>query len=316
MLPRDTVSAKLKVQQYIKAINPKAKRYIASAIVDAKIGKSLELLLKLADYYSVLDKAEIEKSFKNMEARFKGTSDVLTLEGNISILYWAQMQRVYASVAPQFNFTNRNGRHRSWNTLASDPINAMLNYAYAIVESEVRKSLNSIGFDLSIGYLHELLNGRDSLVYDVQELYRWLADLSVLQLLEEGVKPSEFLVTENYHIRLKGAAKRLVEKIKINFNTRTRYKGANCTNQNILYDQIRGLANYLMDKQAVLEFDLPEIQVKRNDESELRDRILNMSPAEYKKLGLRRNTLHYMKKNIRDGKKIKIYDKIMDKLSD
>ena len=40
--------------------------------------------------------------------------------------------------------------------MPSDEINAMLNYGYAILESEVRRTLNSIGFDSSIGFLHEL----------------------------------------------------------------------------------------------------------------------------------------------------------------
>jgi CRISPR-associated protein Cas1 len=39
---------------------------------------------------------------------------------------------------------------------ASDEINALLNYGYAVLESMIRKTINSIGLDPSIGYLHEL----------------------------------------------------------------------------------------------------------------------------------------------------------------
>jgi CRISPR-associated protein Cas1 len=316
ILPRDTISAKLKLQQYKKCLDSKAKYHIASTVLDAKIGKSLELLLKLADYYPILDKNEIKQAFDDTKISFKHSSELLTLEGNIAIVYWNQLKKLFDVLAPNLNFTNRNGRVHSWNMSASDPINATLNYAYSIVESEVRKSLNSIGLDPSIGFLHETRNGRDSLVYDIQELYRWLADLSVLHLLEDGLKQSDFLVTENYHMRLKPAtAKRLVEKIKINFNTRTYYKGLNSTSQSILYDQVRLLANYLMDKQATLEFNMPEIQIKRNDETELRNKILAITPEQQRKLGLRRNTLWYVQKNIREGKKIKIYNKVMSKIS-
>jgi len=47
---------------------------------------------------------------------------------------------------------------------ASDPINALLNYRYAILESMVRKDINTIGLDVSIGYLHEIAPSMHTLV--------------------------------------------------------------------------------------------------------------------------------------------------------
>ena len=315
ILPRDTVSAKLKIQQYKTCLDNKAKYHIASAILEAKIGKSLELLLKLADYYPVLDKNEIKKAFNDTEDSFRHSPELLTREGNIAIVYWSQLKKVFNEVAPQLSFTSRNGRKQSWNMNASEEVNATLNYGYALLEAEVRKTLNAMGMELSLGYLHEIANNRDSLVYDVMELYRWLVDLSVLQLLEDGLKPSDFITTENYYKRLRETtAKRLVEKIKINFNTRAKYKGLNCTFQNILFANVRYLADYLMDKRATLEFDIPEIPIKREDDLDLRNKIMNLTIEERKKLGIRRNTLWAMRENIKAGKKIKVYDKVMAKI--
>ncbi|MEM3503969.1 MAG: CRISPR-associated endonuclease Cas1 [Nitrososphaeria archaeon] len=48
---------------------------------------------------------------------------------------------------------------------ASDEINALLNDGYAVLESEVRKDLNSIGLDPSIGFLHELKDGSLFMTY-------------------------------------------------------------------------------------------------------------------------------------------------------
>ena len=143
---------------------------------------------------------------------------------------------------------------------ASDEVNALLNYGYAVLESEVRKDLNSIGLDPSISFLHELSNSRASLVYDVQELYRWLIDLSVIQLLEEKkLKKSDFIVTENYNIRLReNTAKALIEKIRLNFNARALYNGKYYSYQNILYENVRLLANYIMGKLGKLQFNVPE----------------------------------------------------------
>jgi len=48
----------------------------------------------------------------------------------------------------------------------------------------------------------------------------------------------------------------------------------------------------------------------------LRNKILSMSPEERKRLGINKSTLWYMKKNISSKDKIKIYDKILDRLKD
>jgi len=41
-----------------------------------------------------------------------------------------------------------------------------------------------------------------------------------------------------------------------------------------------------------------------------------MSPEERKKLGINKSTLWYLKKNVSSKDKIKIYDKVLDKLKD
>lgn len=50
---------------------------------------------------------------------------------------------------------------------ASDEINALLNYGYAILETEVRKAINNAGLDPTIGFLHELAESKIPLIYDV-----------------------------------------------------------------------------------------------------------------------------------------------------
>ena len=109
-----------------------------------------------------------------------------------------------------------------------------------------------------------LKDGRDSLVYDIQELYTGIVDLSVIQSRRKEAKETDFIVTENYNIRLKpDTANKLIEKIKLNFNAKAAYRGQNYSYQNILYDNVRCLANYIIDKQRTLYFNIPEIQIKK-----------------------------------------------------
>jgi CRISPR-associated protein Cas1 len=190
---------------------------------------------------------------------------------------------------PEFNFTGRKNKSSSRNYNASDEINALLNYGYAIRESEIRKSINAIGLDYSIGFLHEINQSRTPLVYDIQELFRWLIDVSIIQLLEEKkIKNFDFIITENHHIRLgENVAKNLIENINSNFNARCNYKnGKNYSYQVILQDNLQQLANFVLDKKKEFDFVIPKIKIERNNNLELREKILNMTPDERKKLGI------------------------------
>ena len=52
-----------------------------------------------------------------------------------------------------------NNRH------STQPVSAMLNYAYVVLESQVRNALVSQGLDSTVGYLHACRPGRVALVY-------------------------------------------------------------------------------------------------------------------------------------------------------
>jgi CRISPR-associated endonuclease Cas1 len=66
---------------------------------------------------------------------------------------------------------------------AANPVNALLNYLYAILEAEARIALLSIGLDPGMGVLHADLKARDSLALDVMEPVRPEVDRFVLELL-------------------------------------------------------------------------------------------------------------------------------------
>jgi len=151
-------------------------------------------------------------------------------------------------------------------------------------------------------------------VYDIQELFRWIIDVSVIQLLEgKKIKKSDFIITENYHIRLgEDIAKLLIGKINSNFNAKYNYKnGKNYSYQIIMQDNLQQLANFIMEKKKEFDFVIPKMNLNRNDNVELREKILNMTSDDRKKLGINKSTFWYIKKNLSEGKTPKIYEKIM-----
>lgn len=322
-LPQGPKSGRLKVKQYGKYLDQTLRYGIAAKIVEQKIANTYNLLKELARFYDVLDVKSIEATFANEEVNYKqnhagkNINNLLMMyEGRIATFYWDCLAKVFNKLYPNFHFKSRKNKSYSWNMNAADEINALLNYGYAILESEVRKDINAVGLDPTVGFLHELDESKEPLVYDLQELFRWLVDLSVIQLLEEKkLKKSGFIVTENFHIRLKEqTAKALIEKIALNMNVKSAFKGRNATYQTILYNNVQALGNCLLDKSKSLAFDVPTLAFKRNDDLEISQRILSMTPSERKKLGISKSGLWYQKKKLSEGKTLRVYDKVLSKI--
>jgi CRISP-associated protein Cas1 len=55
----------------------------------------------------------------------------------------------------------------SGNRNAAHPVNALLNYAYAVLESEIRIKTISEGYDPTIGIMQEGSDGSSRFIYDL-----------------------------------------------------------------------------------------------------------------------------------------------------
>jgi len=306
-LSQETLNAQLKVKQYEKYLNTESRLYFAGQIVKQKVKSSLSLLKSLSNFYDI-DFSTINKEIERVD--YNNINSLMMYEGRIASAYWSELTKIFNSLAKDFNFQSRKNLSYSWNMNASDPINALLNYGYAILESMVRKDINTIGLDVSIGYLHEIAPSKHPLVYDLQELFRYVVDYSVIELLETKLKKSNFITTENYHIRLKpNTAELLIEKIKNNFNQRYEFRNKQYTLESIMFENIRELGRYIIGNSKQFEFAIPDIEIKRNDNSQIRDKIMSIDPEKRKELKINKSTLWYQQKKIKEGKSIKVYNK-------
>ncbi len=77
---------------------------------------------------------------------------------------------------------------------AADPVNALLNYGYALAEAECRIAILAVGLDPGLGIVHTDHRGRDSLALDVLEPLRPIVDQHVLELLN-----NRHLRAEDFH---------------------------------------------------------------------------------------------------------------------
>jgi len=121
--------------------------------------------------------------------------------------------------------------------------------------------------------------------------------------------------TENYNIRLKpNTAKLLIEKIKNNFNQRYELRNKQHTFENIMFENIRELSKYIIGNSKGLEFSIPEIEIKRNDNSQIRDKIMSIDPEKRKESKINKSTLWSQQKKIKEGKTIKVHNKTKRKI--
>lgn len=99
--------------------------------------------------------------------------------------------------------------------LAINPPNAMLNYMYALLESESRLAAASVGLDPGIGVLHVDTDARDSLACDLMEPARPHVDAYLLKWITEGPLRREwFFEQRDGNCRLMGSfAMRLSESL-------------------------------------------------------------------------------------------------------
>ncbi len=107
----------------------------------------------------------------------------------------------------------------------------------------------------------------------------------------------------------------MVNYIKNNFNTTVAYKKKQYAYETVLRDNVQMMANYIIDKHKELQFNVPDIKLKRKDDNAIRDLILNMTPEQRKELGINKSTLWYIQKNLREGNKVKLYDKVKAKMT-
>jgi CRISPR-associated endonuclease Cas1 len=121
--------------------------------------------------------------------------DIRRYEAYGALAYW----RAWHSLPVLFSQSDKDRVPRHWETfgtrnslltksprLAVNPTNAMLNYLYAILESEARLAISELGLDPGIGMLHNDSRTRDSLACDLMEPIRPQVDAFLLDLLQRG----------------------------------------------------------------------------------------------------------------------------------
>ncbi len=170
--------------------------------------------------------AKAEAAIQGLElGSARNVTDVLLAEARAAAAYfatwrtiplqWRSMKRFPTPESWKTPTTRRSdhSRSRSLNRNATHPVNAMLNYAYAALHSQVQLELVAQGYDPSRGIMHESRLDAQALVLDLMEVRRPIVDAAVLKFIAANrFSGADFVIRDDGVCRLAPQlAKRIVE---------------------------------------------------------------------------------------------------------
>jgi CRISP-associated protein Cas1 len=187
-------NVELRTAQYRASFDPAFCLRLARGLVASKLRNARTMLRR-----NTRDEAAPEVALGGLRraaraaGEAKSLAELLGVEGNGAAIYFggfgAMLSGAAAGESLRFEFDNRNRRP------ATDPVNAMLSFAYAMLVRELTATLSAVGFDPYRGFYHQPRYGRPALALDLMEPFRpILADSAVITAVNNGeIKPGDFI---------------------------------------------------------------------------------------------------------------------------
>jgi CRISPR-associated endonuclease Cas1 len=186
---------------------------LAVLIARELIGRKLTQQARIAhDYFGNQTITGMISAARDALASVDSVRELRHVEAQAALAYWSLMRAVPVEF-PRSDFARVPNHWRVFGTrhspltnsprLSVNPPNAMLNYLYALVESESRLAAAACGLDPGLAFLHADTSSRDSLACDLMEPLRPEVDAYVLNWLRrEPLRREWFFEERNGNCRL------------------------------------------------------------------------------------------------------------------
>jgi len=182
---------------------------LARAAIAGKIRNCRTLLRRNAADAPPAALDELERLAEVAETA-RDAETLLGIEGSAGRVYFAHfsdMLKVTTDGGSEFNldFQSRNRRP------ATDPVNSLLSYLYAVLTKDATVTLLAVGFDPYLGFFHRPRYGRPALALDMMEEFRPLiSDSVVISLINNGEIRSDHFVRRGPAVNLTPDGKKKV----------------------------------------------------------------------------------------------------------
>ena len=196
----------LRRTQYRWADDPEKSISIARLMVAAKIANCRSVLMRELRNHG--DNELLEATVKKLATSLrrvkqaKSVEEAMGMEGDAARAYFGTFNELLRGNG--FTFDRRVRRP------PTDPVNALLSFAYSLTNHECASALQGVGLDPYVGFLHKDRPGRMSLALDVMEEFRatW-ADRFVLTMINrQQIKIDDFVTEASGAVRLKDDARK------------------------------------------------------------------------------------------------------------
>jgi len=118
----------------------------------------------------------------------------------------------WRTVGPRYIRVYATGSRNAWH-----PVNAILNYAYAVIQTQVQIKAVADGYGPMLGIMHYDRDGAPAFVFDMMEPERPKVDRAVLAFLKsEALHPADFTIREDGVVRLNPELARRVAGLTAN----------------------------------------------------------------------------------------------------
>lgn len=175
----------LRREQYRRADDLNFSAGIAKSVLTGKLANCRTVLQRtLRDHPSKIDQDQIQKAVQRLSYYLKSFHPEQPLnvlrgfEGDAAHTYFSVFDNLIIAQKESFSFNERNRRP------PLDQVNCLLSFLYTLIMHDVRSSLESVGLDPAVGFLHRDRPGRPGLALDLMEEFRpFLGDRLTLSLI-------------------------------------------------------------------------------------------------------------------------------------
>ncbi|MFG6099909.1 type I-D CRISPR-associated endonuclease Cas1d [Leptothoe sp. ISB3NOV94-8A] len=235
-LPGHSRNGQLRLAQYGMYRDTEQRLLLVKAMITAKIHNQYAVLYRHGQKDNPL------KQRKGMVAQQKTLDKVRGIEGLAAREYFANWANM---LDKSWQFTGRNRRP------PTDPVNALLSFAYALLRSQVTAAVHIAGLDPYIGYLHEVHHGQPAMVLDLMEEFRPLiADNLVLAAINNrAIQQKDFTESLGAYRLSDNGRKSFLQAFDRKMNDEFKHPvfGYRCSYRRAIILQARVLAKYLQE---------------------------------------------------------------------
>lgn len=226
--------------------------HLAISFVTGKIKNQMNLVKYYHKYRKTFDEGfvrefddktlRMEKILEELKTLEPAEHEIIrgklfSIEGRAAAAYWDIIKTL---LDDNIVFEGRVGKG------ATDLVNSLLNYGYAILYGKIWNSIQRIGLNPYISFLHKPQQGKPTLIFDLIEEFRPQAvDRVVFSQIDHGV---EFKMDGQYLAQ--ETRNRIAEEVLERINLFENFRGRKMRLVDIMHEQAQNIASFLLGEKT------------------------------------------------------------------